>query len=105
MRACFILPILSLLAACAGPSPPPPEASAPEPSRAVLVAIRPVPPLQPSGILVPLAGQEKDFGVELVARMPDGRALSVVQPDAAGLHPGEAIQLIDGPPPRMVAAQ
>ena len=97
------LPAMSLLAACAAPQQPPPEASAAAPAKAVLVAIRPVPNLQPTGILAPLAGLAGNSGVELVARMPDGRALSVVQPDAGGLHPGEAILLIDGPPPRMVA--
>jgi len=102
MQWLFRVGVVAMLAGCAAPEVSPTIESA-APGKAVLVTIRDVPKLRTAPLLAHLS-DGSGAAVELVARMEDGRTVSVGQPDAAGLKPGDAITLQEGPPSRMIAA-
>ena len=84
---------VALLGSCATPPPALMAApvAAPMSASARVVSVRPVPAasLQPAGVSTAL--------VELILQEPDGRTLSVVQPNDPGVREGQVVLLVTTP--------
>jgi len=98
-----VLALAAWLAACA-PTAPAPQLAAGPPATAVrarVVAVRALdgvstgqaPVLRAIGAHADATATPGAAGTEIVLRTEDGRTVSVVQPDAAGLRPGDQVIL------------
>lgn len=101
--------LLTLLAGCAPPAPPPSVQATPQAPllKGTILAMRAVPEASPEAVGVLLS----DFGIrqasvaggtyEFIVRTTDDTTLAIVQPHTTGLYPGEHVSILPGPQPRI----
>ncbi|MGA3399795.1 MAG: hypothetical protein ABSC95_11290 [Acetobacteraceae bacterium] len=103
---------LLLLAGCATlPEPPVAKAQAAPPAgmHGTILAMRPVPAASPgpARLLLSSLGTQGAFVAghvfEFIVRTEGGTMISIVQPDAIGLHPGERVSIVQGAETRIEA--
>jgi outer membrane lipoprotein SlyB len=112
--------VVTALAGCAPPRPPVTQASPAEtaaglqgPAYATVASVRPIggfgttADTNPDAAILPAMGvaasamPSGSASSEIVVRTDGGETLSVVQPDAAGLSPGERVMVLPGGLPRL----
>ncbi len=111
--------VVAALAGCAPPRPPVTQDSPAEmaaglqgPAYATVASVRPIggfgtAETNPDAAILPAMGVASSAmpsgraSSEIVVRTDGGETLSVVQPDAAGLSPGERVMVLPGGLPRL----